>query len=102
MYKFLTILIILIGKLRAKFDNRKVRFDRTMPLPDEQSVQDILYMECCDCGLVHFIVYGHSGTPIRPEKYDYGLRCGNIASSEPEERLKEHVYKKWGEFKYNS
>ena len=102
MYKLLTMLIILLGKLRSKFGNRKVRFDRTMPLPESQNKQGILYMECCDCGLVHFIVYGHSGTPIRPEHYDYGMRCGNKASSEPEKMLKEHVYKKWGNFKYNS
>ena len=91
-------LIIALGKFRAIIGRRNIRFDRTMPLPEKQSKQGVLYMECCDCGLIHFVVNKHSGTPIRPLKYNYKMRLGAKASNEPDESLREHVFIKWGQF----
>lgn len=86
MYTFLTSLIILLSKIRDKFTVRALRFDRPLPWnPDDG--KECLWMGCCDCGLEHFFVIGHSGTPVRPVKYKYRFRFGATAWSKPDPNL---------------
>lgn len=82
IYTFLTGLIILLGKLRDRFHKtRFVRFDRTLPLVKEH--RPYLYISCCDCGLTHFFIPDHSGTPLRPQNYQYKFRFGAKGWTEP-------------------
>lgn len=94
MYKILTMLIILLSKWRSKCDNRDLRFDRTVELPEGS-----LFIECCDCGLKHFIVPNESATPVRPKKYDYKMRLGNVAVPSEDAGIVEKTIQKWFEYK---
>jgi len=86
IYSLLTGCIILLGKLRERFNKQPhVRFDRTIPCPPDQ--EPYLYISCCDCGLVHFFVPWHSGTPLRPINYKYRLRFGAKPWTEPDINL---------------
>ena len=94
IYRVLTLCIIVIGRIRARIAPREVlRFDRTLPWGDPQKgtlnvlranidcpERVGLYLQCCDCGLRHFMVAGHSGTPVRPAEYDYRLRAGQVSN----------------------
>ena len=88
IYTILTGIIILLAKLREKTLGEKPRFrwDRTIPVPYEDQGSS-LYIKCCDCGLSHFILYSRSATPVRPLKYDYRLRFGSKAWTEPDLEL---------------
>ena len=95
MYKILTMLIILLSKLRRKFGDRDLRFDRTVALPMTDSVM----IECCDCGLKHFIAPYTGAVPVRPKKYDYKFRLGETAQVEKNHTLISDVLVKWHEYK---
>lgn len=85
MYTILTILIILLGKLRDKCGPLTLRCDR--PIPWNMQDDGALWMSCCDCGLGHFFVVGHSGTAMRPKKYTYKFRFGANAWTDPDPDL---------------
>lgn len=93
LYTFLTGLIILLSKIRDKTFKPHMRFDRTIPHPPDQP-KDILWMDCCDCGLPHFFINGVSGTPVRPKEYKYNFRFGAKAWHEPDLELGQEAYKK--------
>lgn len=89
-YTILTTLIIILGKLRDRIPSPKsggmhLRYDRCIPYPKDFNGN--LYMSCCDCGLVHFFIPDHSGTPVRPRRYAYRFRLGSKAWHEPDSNL---------------
>lgn len=93
IYTILTSLIILISKIRSRVGGQYfLRCDR--PIPWHQQGKKWIHMSCCDCGLAHFFVVGHSGTAIRPQKYSYNLRFGAKAWTDPDPELGAHVLKK--------
>ena len=102
-YKIITAVIILIGRLRDVVEMRvnrgvkMVRFDRTLPWPKDQP-KDGLWMTCCDCGLAHFFSMGHSGSPARPQEYDYGLRFGAVGHAKPDPELGVEAHKRFWDF----
>lgn len=85
MYKGLTLLIILLAKLRcrvAKSIGWELRKDR-----DEQNLMPQMWfskargilLECCDCSLSHRLFESDKGShawPERPKGYDYKWRLG--------------------------
>ena len=86
MYTLLTTLIILLSKIRDRFTVRVLRFDRPLPWnPDDGDKW--LWVGCCDCGLEHFFVIGHSGTPVRPMTYKYKYRFGAKGWTKPNPML---------------
>ena len=93
-YTGLTTMIIVLGKLRDKTCKTRatacLRFDRTIAWNKELSGNHVL-MGCCDCGLSHYLVPGHSVTPVRTGRYGYKLRFGANAWAEPDESLIETV-----------
>src|SRR4051812_12665128 len=91
IYNVLTAVIILTSKLRdGLFKSWPLRWDRTLPWPDNQNEKTLL-IGCCDCGLAHFIVMGQSITPIRPADYNYRLRFGARAFTSPRPDLGEEA-----------
>lgn len=95
-YTLITTAIIMLGWLRGWLGPRQVlRFDRTLPWCEDFTGkayrgengwtphQRVLMLECCDCGLTHCTVAGHSGTPVRPKDYRYPLRLGANAWTKP-------------------
>jgi hypothetical protein len=48
-------------------------------------------MSCCDCGLEHFFVVGHSGTAVRPKDYGYKWRFGANPWTKPDPYLRQRV-----------
>ena len=98
IYTFLTNTIILLSKLRDKCldgpsHNGHLRIDRVLPWY-EGFGSDKLFMGCCDCGLTHFLVLGHSITPVRPINYQYKMRMGGKAWVEPNTDLADVVLEK--------
>ena len=89
IYTILTSLIVLLGKFRSHFcitnKTAALRFDRTTPYADYGHKNT--FMGCCDCGLAHFIIPGHSVTPERTKNYNYKYRMGSKAWHEPENNL---------------
>lgn len=87
LYKVLTLLIILLGRLRFYAIGRayapwELRSDR-----DEQNLMPQMWfskargilLECCDCGLSHRLFESDRGShawPERPKGYDYKWRLG--------------------------
>lgn len=87
LYKFLTLSIILLGRLRfhiagGRYSSWELRKDR-----DEQNLIPNMYfskargilIECCDCGLSHQFSESEKGAhciPERPKGYDYKWRLG--------------------------
>ncbi len=85
MYKLITLLIILLAKLRCRVANSvgwELRSDR-----DEQNLMPQMWfskargilLECCDCGLSHRLFESEKGShawPERPKGYDYKWRLG--------------------------
>ena len=51
-------------------------------------------MGCCDCGLAHFIISGHSLTPVRTVDYAYKLRFGAMAWTKPDPSDTDFVFNK--------
>jgi hypothetical protein len=98
LYTILTSLIILIGRVRDRLCRpMSLRYDRTLPCPPEWGPQ-VLFFTCCDCGLTHFFVPGHSGTPRRPASYEYELRLGAKAWTDPDPKLglkAKYEFHKW-------
>lgn len=87
VYTLLTSIIILVGTLRKWLCRRDeyLRGDRALPwVPNDA---DTLLMRCCDCGLTHFFVCGRSATVQRPLWYDYRLRFGVVAWTDPDVEL---------------
>lgn len=87
IYTLLTSAIILLGMLRERFCNPKsktsvFRYDRTLPWCEDYG-QNITFLGCCDCGLPHLIICGHSATPVRTLNYAYKLRFGAKAWTAP-------------------
>ena len=82
VYSVVTTLIIALSKLRGRLcrNTYRLRCDRTLPWEEPK---DALSMVCCDCGLTHFIIAGHSITPVRPERYQYQGRLGMNAYINP-------------------
>ena len=86
-YKLLTLLIILLGRLRfrvaggryAAWELRKDRDEENlMPGMWFSKARGIL-LECCDCGLSHRLFESDRGShawPERPKDYDYKWRLG--------------------------
>ena len=88
MYKILTLLIILLGRLRFKaaggrYELLELRKDR-----DEKNLMPQMWfskgsgilLECCDCGLSHRLFESERGShawPERPRGYDYSWRLGS-------------------------
>jgi len=90
MYTLLTTLIILLSKIRNRFAARALRFDRPLPWnPDDKDKW--LWIGCCDCGLEHFFVVGHSATPVRPMTYKYKFRFGAVGWTKPDPMLGDHA-----------
>ena len=87
LYKVLTLLIILLGRLRfyvsgGRYGSWELRSDR-----DEQNLMPQMWfskargilLECCDCGLSHRLFESNRGShawPERPKGYDYKWRLG--------------------------
>jgi len=85
MYKLITLLIILLAKLRCRVANSvgwELRSDR-----DEQNLMLQMWfskargilLECCDCGLSRRLFESDKGShawPERPKGYDYKWRLG--------------------------
>lgn len=114
-YELLTATIIALGRLREWLGPRGVlRFDQTLPWCDEGTMrilrdrrllplQKVLTLECCDCGLRHFMAAGHSGAPVRPRHYRYRLRFGWVsnlkqvkgAGGEVEDLFKRGIYESY-------
>ncbi len=74
LYKLLTQIIIILGRLREKLDLQQViRNDRVFIDP-----QALRYFICCDCGLAHTIDPHNDEInlvrPVRVEDYDYSWR----------------------------
>lgn len=91
VYTLLTSLIILLSKMRDRCGSMALRSDR--PVPWNMQGTRHLWMSCCDCGLRHFFVIGHSGTAVRPMKYSYRLRFGAKAWTDPDPELGDVVKK---------
>jgi len=86
MYRFLTMLIICLAKLRERVGTRvgwELRKDR-----DEQNLMPNMWFSkgngivlgCCDCGLFHRLFESDKGShawPERPKGYDYKWRLGS-------------------------
>lgn len=99
LYTVLTTAIIALSKVRFRCTaGRKLRWDRTVRWADPEH-KDILFMTCCDCGLGHCFVIGHSGTPIRPPGYGYRGRLGAMAHAPPAPELgreaQMHLHYQW-------
>lgn len=100
-YNILTAFIIALGWLRDRICQAEyvTRLDRTLPWPAERqrlldgdADQQQLGMICCDCGLTHLIMCGHSVTPVRPRFYRYAGRMGVDAWTEPRPDLGDDLY----------
>lgn len=85
IYTILTSMIILLSKLRDRSFRRVLRLDR--PIPWCMQGTEHLWMSCCDCGLEHFFVIGHSGTAVRPVNYNYSMRFDAKAWTDPDPEL---------------
>lgn len=95
IYTLLTSAIILLGMLRDRFCNPKARtsffrYDRTLPWCEDYG-HDVTFLGCCDCGLAHLFICGHSVTPLRTLDYAYKLRFGVKAWADPRPDLVEEV-----------
>lgn len=81
LYKLLTQVIIILGRLRSKLNlDMIVRVDRTFRDPPH-----LFSNVCCDCELTHRFSYREGvryQQPIRPGGYDYGWRRLAGSSSE--------------------
>lgn len=87
IYKFLTLLIIVLSRLRfyivgGRYGAWELRSDRDehnlIPQVWFSKANGIL-LECCDCGLSHRLFEsdkGSHGWPERPIGYDYKWRLG--------------------------
>ncbi len=91
-YKVLTLLIMVLGKLRQRATSNVMQVVRNSPLiKDEIGIDELedrgILVICCDCGLEHrFFRHRHlspfperqkdilAAWPLRPEGYDYSLR----------------------------
>lgn len=79
-YRFLTQIIIVVGRLRESVCPRGrfhvIRQDRTFYIPVDGG------FVCCDCGLEHASANWPSMKPtmrirpLRPRRYDYRMRMG--------------------------
>lgn len=102
IYTILTSFIILLGKLRdltcVTAKTSALRFDRTIPWCHDYG-EGLYFLGCCDCGLGHFIISGHSFTPVRTRDYAYKLRFGAKAWTKPDPSESEFVFKKAEEAK---
>lgn len=84
MYKALTLLIIIVGKLRHRFRGEWMGIVKNSPLSSPMPAHYLregyrpgIYIECCDCGLAHrFFIEGEElhAWPVRPRGYDYSWR----------------------------
>ena len=96
IYTVLTSLIILLGKVRdltcVTAKTSALRLDRTIPWCHDYG-EGLYFMGCCDCGLSHFIISGHSFTPVRTQNYAYKLRFGAMAWTKPDGGDPEFVLK---------
>ena len=81
LYKVLTQLIIILGRLRGRLDlDMVIRRDRTFEDPPH-----LFSVVCCDCGLSHFYPKEKGirlSQPVRPKGYDYSWRRWAGESSE--------------------
>ena len=97
IYTILTTLIIMLGKFRDRTCKSHTtscfRSDRTIPW-NKDLADNILLMGCCDCGLAHFLIPGHSVTPIRTVSYSYKFRLGANSWHKPDTSLSEYACEK--------
>ena len=96
IYTLLTSAIILLGKIRDRICSPRhggafLRLDRCIPWCDDFG-KGRTYIGCCDCGLTHFVVIGHSLTPVRPIRYRYKMRFGANAWTKPNAELATTVW----------
>lgn len=86
LYKALTLLIIVLGRLRfhaagryGKWQLRKDRDEQNLIPQMWFSKANGILLECCDCGLSHRLFESDRGShawPERPKGYDYKWRLG--------------------------
>lgn len=85
MYRFLTMLIICLARLRKSCGkNWVMRVERDdhnlIPGYSFKAGSKSFLIECCDCGLAHQFFEdekGVHGIPERPKGYDYKWRLGS-------------------------
>ncbi len=91
LYTLLTWAICVVATLRRKLcgAEHELRWDRTLPWdePELDSEKGVVYLQCCDCGLTHFLIFGESVTPERPKKYAYHFRAGKKVPTLPNPTL---------------
>ncbi len=84
IYKVLTLLIILLSRLRfhaagSRWELRKDRDEQNLMPQMWFSKANGILLECCDCGLSHKLFESDRGShawPERPIGYDYKWRLG--------------------------
>jgi len=87
LYKLLTLLIIVLSRLRFRavggtygpWELRKYRDEQNLMPQVWFSKANGILLECCDCGLSHRLFESDRGShawPERPKGYDYKWRLG--------------------------
>jgi len=78
IYEILTLLIMILGRLREKICFPTFIFKHRTFLIPEEWIQGFGYIDtCCDCGLSHRVFLRKKGLfshPLRPKGYSYTLR----------------------------
>lgn len=95
IYTALTAIICVLGRLRKRAGPPlTMRWDRTLPTDPEWQPGEMA-LQCCDCGLTHYLVMTHSATPERPKKYRYQLRGSSVGWTEPDPELGTQAREYW-------